>query len=322
MPDRFAATEMTYTGMSSDSSYGLLMSSPSSALPCPAEQFGARVLARRGDPEVLERGAGLAVQVLRHGDLDRDEQRAQGSVLAADTAAWNAEHLAVRSTRRNPQGHGRPPVSGHLDLRPQGQLGDRDRHGYREVVPGAAEHRVRFHVNPHVQVSGPAAVLARCALARDPDPLAVRDARRDPRLDGPRAHRPPAAGARGAGVVDHQAAAAAGGARLGEPEAAEVAALLSGAAAVRADLRHRAGLGAGAVADRAGSLPGQPQRHGRAVDGVAERQRGLRLHVRAAPRPALGGSATAEDPAEHVTEPLAAEEVAEVEGRTEAAAAS
>ena len=55
-----------------------------------------------------------------------------------------------------------------------------------------------------------------------PDRAAVCDASGDPRLDGPRAHGPAAAVAFGARVVNHHAAALAGLAGLGEPEAAEV----------------------------------------------------------------------------------------------------
>src|SRR5215472_7947710 len=193
---------------------------------------------------------------MRHGHLDRCEQRAEVAVLAADTAARNAEHLSVRSARRDADGDRRPAVRGHLDLRPERELGHCHRHRDGQVVARPAEHRVRSHVDPDVQVTGLTAVLARGALAGDPDPLAVRDARRDSRLDGPRAHGTAATAAGRAGVVDHQPAAPAGLARLGEPEAAQVPALLTSTLAVRADLRYRAGLGAGAVADRAGALPG------------------------------------------------------------------
>src|SRR5215471_1988254 len=326
MPDRFAATEMTYTGMSSDSSYGLLMSSPflfpvvlmNSVLPRPAEQFLPGIRPGGGYPQVLKRRTGLAVQVVRHGHLDRCEQRAEGAVLLADTAARNAEHLSVRSARRDADGDRRPAVRGHLDLRSERELGHRHRHRDGEVIARPAEHRVRFHVHPDVQVTVLAAVLARGALAGDPDPLAVRDASRDPRLDGLRAHGTAAAAAGRAGVVDHQPAAPAGLARLGESEAAQAPALPTSTLAVRADPRHRAGLGAGAVADRTWALTGQSQRHGGAVDRIAERQRGLRLHVRAAPGPALRGAAATEDPAEHVAEPVAglaraAEQVTQVE---------
>src|SRR6185437_2735042 len=163
---------------------------------------------------------------------------------------------------------------------------------------------------------------ARCPLALELDPLAVADPGGDARLDGARAHRPPAAGAGRARVVDDQAAAAAGLARLGEREVPQVAAALPGTFAGRADPRHRAGLGAGAHSLLARALAGQPQRDGGAVDGVAEVQRRLGLDVSAAPRPGLllGAPSRTEDPAENVAQPAAgaaattaAEQVVKVE---------
>src|SRR3984957_5358857 len=188
MPDRCAATEMTYTGTSSDSSYGLLMSSPFLPFSFPAglagpldpllvagaaEQFLARVRFRRGDAQVLERRSRLLFQVLRHDHLDGGEQRAERPVLAADAAAGDAEHLSVRRARRDPQGDGCAPVRRHLDLRAERKLGHRHRHRHREVVAGPAEYRVRRHVDPHVQVAWLAAMLAGRPLAGDPDSLAV-----------------------------------------------------------------------------------------------------------------------------------------------------
>jgi hypothetical protein len=69
------------------------------------------------------------------------------------------------------------------------------------------------------------------------------------------------------------------------------------------------------------------QGHRGAVDRVAEGQGGLRLDIRAAPRPRLGGTA-AEYPAEKVAEPpagaagRAAEEIAEVKPGPAAASRS
>src|SRR6202050_5426448 len=110
-------------------------------------------------------------------------------------------------------------------------------------------------------------------------------------------------------------------ARLGNSQRARVPALLTGAAARRAHVRDGARLSAGAVTGRAGALTGQPQRHRGAVDRVAEAQRGLGLHVRAAARTVLRGgpaASAAEHAAEQVAEPAAgvpgaAEDVAQVE---------
>src|SRR6185437_5749660 len=175
-------------------------------------------------------------------------------------------------------------------------------------------------VHPDVQVAGRAAALARSALARQLDPLAVRDPGWDARLDGARAHRPAAARARRAGVVDDQAAAVALLADLGHAERAEVPARLPGPLTGRAHARHGARLGAGAVTGRARALAGEPERYRGPVDRVAEGQRGLGLHVGAAARPVLGGRpAAVEYPAEDVAQASAAavrgatEDVTEVE---------
>src|SRR5262249_2007272 len=63
----------------------------------------------------------------------------------------------------------------------------------------------------------------------------------------------------------------------------------------------------GAVARRARSLTGQPQRHRGAIDGVVEGQRGLGLDVRPAARARLSAGAppAAEHPAQQVAEPAA-----------------
>src|ERR1700729_1359540 len=179
MPDRCAATEMTYTGTSSDSSYGLLMSSPFPRsdfllvllvpllLASPAEQVLARVSLRRGDAQVLERRPRLLVEVLRHDHLDGGEQRPERPVLAADAAAGDAEHLSVRRARRDAHGDSGAPVRRHLDLRAERELGHRHRHRHRQVVSGPAEDRVRGHVDPYVQVARLAAMLAWRPLGGD-----------------------------------------------------------------------------------------------------------------------------------------------------------
>src|SRR5262249_24191282 len=123
---------------------------------------------------------------------------------------------------------------------------------------------------------------------------------------------------RRAGVVHHHAAPAAFLARLGDPERAEVPARLPGPLAGWAHPRHRARLGAGAVAGRARPLAGPPGPPRGPVDRGPEAQRRLGPHVRAAPRPVLRrGAAAVEPPAEQVAQaaavPGAAEDVTEVE---------
>src|SRR5262249_35709342 len=105
-------------------------------------------------------------------------------------------------------------------------------------------------------------------------------------------------------VVDHEPAAAACLARLREGEAAEVAAALAGALTGRTDPGHCPCLGAGPPAHLARPFAGEPERDRCPVDRVAERQRSLRLDVRAAPRPGLSAGRAAgatEDAAEQVT---------------------
>src|SRR3712207_9245688 len=79
-----------------------------------------------------------------------------------------------------------------------------------------------------------------CALAGQPDALAVLDAGRDPHRDGAGLRGDPVAVAGRAGVVDDLPGAAAVAARLGERERALAAAGDPGA------LAHRAGVRAGA----------------------------------------------------------------------------
>src|SRR6185503_14215043 len=119
-----------------------------------------------------------------------------------------------------------------------------------QVVPGATEQRVRTHVHDDEQVAGGATALPRRALALEPDALALLDPRGDAHVDRPTAHRPPAAVAVRAGVVDHHAASAALPARLGEREATLVAGRLARAKADGALVRQRAVLAARAVAGR------------------------------------------------------------------------
>src|ERR1019366_9238829 len=165
---------------------------------------------------------------------------------------------------------------------------------------------MRRYVHPHVQVAGRSAALARSALSLELDALAVADSGRDARLDGAAAHRPAAARADRAGVIDNQSPAPALPAGLREREVAEVPARLARALAGRAHSGDGAGLGAGAHARLAGSLPGQPQRHGGAVSRITEAQRRFGFHVSAAAGPLLlRVRAVAEHAAQQVSEPAA-----------------
>src|SRR5690606_20836082 len=177
--------------------------------------------------------------------------------------------------------------------------------GDGQVLPGLAEHGVFLHVHHHIEVSGRSPVLTRRSLPRDLDPLAVGDAGGDAGLDLAGALAAPASAAGRAGVVGDQTAALALAARLGQREAAQVLALVPGARALGADLRRTARPGAAALAGRAGGLAAQRERPGDALGRLVEGQRGLGLHVGAAPR-GRGPAPAAEQAAEQVAQPLAA----------------
>src|SRR5437868_1441065 len=137
MPASWAATEITYTGSSSDTSYGLDIS----GLLCPLQEFLARVRACGCLTQLLDGAARLAVQVLGHQDLDRDEQVAVGPVLAAHALATDEELPSVLRAGRDPHRHLAAPGGGHLDLGAERQLGECHRHLDGQVGAGPAEHR-------------------------------------------------------------------------------------------------------------------------------------------------------------------------------------
>src|SRR6185369_10100691 len=273
----------------------------------PLQQLFPRVLTRGRVAEAVQRFPGRPGQLLRHLDGDGDQQVPVGPVRAPHTLAAHPERAAVRGPGRDADADRGTPQGRHLDLRAERRLGEGDGNGHGQVVAVAAEHRVRGDVDLDVKIARWPAALARGALALELDPLPVGDPGRDPRLDRAAAHGAPAARALRARVIDHQAAAPALLAGLGEREAAQVLAGLTGALAGWADPGHRSRLRPGAMTGRAGSLTGQSQADGDAVDRVTEPERGLRFHVRAAARPRLrplgaGAAAAPEHPAEQVAE--------------------
>ena len=148
-------------------------------------------------------------------------------------------------------------------------------------TPGAAVTCTRTYRSPAGPPRSPGAPLP-LSLIRCPSA----DAGRDARLDGPGAHRPAAARAHRARVVDHQPAAPALPARLGEREAAQVPAGLrrcprrSGRPAARCRPWRRCPRRSRRAPRRpAGATRSRPSMR------VAERQRHLGLDVGAAPRP-------------------------------------
>src|SRR5690349_3096286 len=112
-------------------------------------------------------------------------------------------------------------------------------------------------------------------------------------------------------VVDHRAGPVTHRARLGDREQALAARLDAAALALRADMRRRARLGAGAVAGRTGRAGRDRQRDLRAVHRLRERDRDLGLEIAAALLTRAPGAAGAATAAEEVVEDVA--EAADVE---------
>ena len=134
----------------------------------------------------------------------------------ARTGAVERRDLDRRAERRQRRGH--------VDHRDQ-------------VLAVAQEALVLAHPHDDVEVAGRAAVLARVAAAREPDALAVGDARRDVDRDAARLAHDARAVALVAGRLGHAAVAAADVADRGAHELAERRArdalVLAGAVAVR-----------------------------------------------------------------------------------------
>src|SRR3712207_1406696 len=300
MPASSAATEMTKTGASSGSgalwsSYALTPSSlqhrgglgpplrsPGVPRPDGGRDLRPRVLVHR-DGQLLQQLSLLRREPSGHGDVDGDQQVAAGA-LARDPAAADAEGPAARRAGRHLQRH-RPVERGHGQRGPQRCLAERDGHGQRQVVALAAEQFVLGDVDDDEQVPRRTAPPAGGALARQPDPLAVLDAGRDPHGDRAGLRGDPVAGAGGAGIVDDLAGAPAVAARLGERERALAAAGHTGALADRAGVRAGARSSAVAVAGRAGARALPAQRDGHAEDRLVEGERRLGLDVLPARRP-------------------------------------
>ena len=147
-----------------------------------------------------------------------------------------------------------PLQRGHLDLRSQGGVDEADGHLADDVRSVPGEDRVVLDDDDHVQVPGRAAPGAVLSLAPQLEPRARVDACRDLDVDGVEFPRQPHAVARGAGVRDHPALAAALIAGAGYGEEALLKGHLSGALAGGTGLRRGALFGAGALAIVTGSV--------------------------------------------------------------------
>src|SRR6266516_2625796 len=328
MPASWAATEMTKTGASSGTS-------PRRASAITALRGGQaaergrdrrpRIVSLRGGV-LLQSLARLGGHLLRHRDLDGDEQIARAGAALGEAPTAHPQRRAGLRARRDAQ-RDRAVQGGHPQRRTERGLGVGHRHGQSEVVAAAPKQVVRVDVDRDEQVAGRAAASAGHALAPDAKPRTVTDAGGYPDVDRAGLRRDARAEAVGAGVVDDLARAAAVAARLAEPERTLVAADESRAAAGRADVWTGAGPGAAAVAGPAGTGSGQLQRKHGAVHGLVESEAYRRLDVGASRRPdvalAARGRPAGEQAAEDVAEPArpgagtgAAEEVGHVERRS------
>src|SRR6266516_2334864 len=326
MPASWAATEMTKTGASSGTS-------PRRASAITALRGGQaaergrdrrpRIVSLRGGV-LLQSLARLGGHLLRHRDLDGDEQIARAGAALGEAPTAHPQRRAGLRARRDAQ-RDRAVQGGHPQRRTERGLGVGHRHGQSEVVAAAPKQVVRVDVDRDEQVAGRAAASAGHALAPDAKPRTVTDAGGYPHVDRAGLRRDARAEAVGAGVVDDLARAAAVAARLAEPERTLVAADESRAAAGRADVRTGAGPGAAAVAGPAGTGSGQLQRKHRTVHGLVESETYRRLDIGASRRPdvalAARGRPAGEQAAEDVAEPAgpgagtATEEVRHVERR-------
>src|SRR5215218_6608959 len=294
-PASSAATEITNTARSRWSAMVLLPSRSVDAEVVPRGGLGQR-------GELAQQLALLARELLGHGHLEADQQVAAALAAAAGHApAPDPEGAAVLGAGRHLEGD-RAVQGRHLELGPQGGLGEGHRHGDGQVLAAAPEQGVRGDPDLDDQVAGGGAGLARLALALEPDGGAVVDPGGDPDPQLAAADLAAAAVAGRAGVVDHRAATLAGRAGAGEAEQALVAGDRAATVTGRAGPGQGAGLGPGAEAGVAGRRAAQLERDGGAAHGLLEAESDLALDVAAAPGRGLRGPAAAEQVAEQVAE--------------------
>src|SRR5215207_7140203 len=295
-PASSAATEITNTARSRWSA----MSSPSPAL----ASVDAEVVPRRGvgqRSELAQQVPLLARELLGHGHLQADQQVAGALTAGArHPPPPDPEDAAVLGAGWNLDRH-RTIQGRHLELGPEGGLGEGHRDGDGQVLAAAAEQGVGGDPDLDDQVAGGGAGLAGLALALEPDSGPVVDPDRDPDLELTRADLAAPALAGRAGVVDHRAATLAGRAGAGEAEQALVAGDRAAPVAGRAGPGQGARLGPRAVAGVAGRRAAQLQRDGGPADRLLEPEGDLALDVAAAPGRRLR-LAPAEQVAEQVAE--------------------
>src|SRR5450830_1701672 len=169
-----AATEMTKIGWSNSMSMtGLLQ-------PCLGCQAGPDVLAGGGRGEGLHGFLGVLAELLRHGDVDGDQQ-VPGGFAVLDAAAFDPERPAGGGAGGDPDPDLVAVDGRNLDVGAQGRLREGDRDVDAQVVAVAGVEIMGFHGDRDHEVA--VAGRAVLALAAHPDLLAVLDAGRDPHVD-------------------------------------------------------------------------------------------------------------------------------------------
>src|SRR5688572_20826334 len=276
------------------------------------------LLLRQRAGQLFEQLLLLARQLLRRGDLHRDEQvpaPAAGDV--GHTAAAQAEHLPALGAFR----HFEQLLAlerRYPDVAAQCDSWEVERHFAVEVVAVPPEVRMVLHVDDHIQVARLTARPATFALASEPQTLAGGDAGRHANGELPLLDLPARALARGARLGDDTArsAALAAGARDGEETL--LVAQLPATVALRAGRRLRPRCRAAARTGVARLLPRDLDSRlgalGRFVEGNLEvvAQVGAALDT-AAPVAAAKDVAKAEDVAEAAEDVLEAGEDVRIE---------
>src|SRR5450759_2298366 len=303
MPDSSAATPIMYSGRSrSGCDLRDLTLAARLLLQMRTHVVGA---ATRGC-ELLEQLALLAVETLGDLEPDADLHVSPSAALELGRAlARQLEDLAVGRAWRHLELHA---SFRRGDLHLSAERGFRDGEGQLERHVGAfsREVRVLLDVGDHVQVARGPSGCARLALALESDLAAVSHSRGDLYRQGLHTHDAALALARLAWVFDHLARAAAAVARPRHAEQTLALRDRAGSVAHGAYGRTGAGLGAAAVARRAGLDTLDVDLGGDAAERLVEREGHVVGHIRVSP--GLRGrapAATYEAAAEHPTEQVA-----------------
>src|SRR5207248_8379138 len=198
------------------------------------------------------------------------------------------------------------PLEGrHPDRRPQGGLGERERHGERQVPSPATEQLVGSDAHDDVEIARRTVVAAGTTPSLDTDALTILDARRDAHTHASGPELGSAAMAGRARRLDPDAAAAAGRARLAEGEEALVVVEHAAPATARAHRGCRTGRRSRPVAGVARGLAHDVDRGRHALHGVLERhvQLGFEIGPPLGARAAGAAVASSEYAAEQVAQP-------------------